>query len=350
MPFIKTFFTLLILLKTAWAIENLPELITKQNVNNLRYVSADGKMTYYQSKKGVLKLSTNYEFRTILKTSAFSQFEITKSDNSNYILISEQERPHRENWILKNNNIYISELKSDKAVKIGEGQAPRLHLEDRFITFYDQLKREIIIKHRENLVSEKRIQGIAINNPYFTPEVYMVTPTDILYTDINKSGFTAVLMYSTVEKKFETVYKSKWPGQKFDLCYVNNSLIIGEFPLNKFGSQTSIIKMDLFNNPTYSKTKVLYTSPLADIGNMVCDKDILYFIKTMSYQEKIGYKVTEVNSLNLKTLSVQQKTKLKNITQITKMGDLILAIYNGKYYIIKGNTNLIDDGLKEKAK
>ena len=70
----------------------------------------------------------------------------------------------------------------------------------------------------------------------------------------------------------------------------------------------------------------------------------------MSYQEKIGYKVTEVNSLNLENLAVIQQTEFKNITQIVKMGKLILANYRGKYYIIKGNTNLIDDAILEKQK
>ena len=38
----------------------LPELLAKQAVSNIRYLSQDGKFTYYQKRSGSLLFSSNY--------------------------------------------------------------------------------------------------------------------------------------------------------------------------------------------------------------------------------------------------------------------------------------------------
>ena len=38
----------------------LPVLKTKQSLNNIRFISSDGKLTYFQRRSGDLQLSKNY--------------------------------------------------------------------------------------------------------------------------------------------------------------------------------------------------------------------------------------------------------------------------------------------------
>ena len=43
----------------------LPEISTKQAISNLRFISKDGKFTYYQRRSGSLLLSTNLKVKKL---------------------------------------------------------------------------------------------------------------------------------------------------------------------------------------------------------------------------------------------------------------------------------------------
>jgi hypothetical protein len=55
------------------------QLQTKQDISKIRYISSDGKFTYYQKNSGELQLSTNYNFTTLLKKPKLTQYNLFTS-------------------------------------------------------------------------------------------------------------------------------------------------------------------------------------------------------------------------------------------------------------------------------
>ena len=175
----------------------------------------------------------------------------------------------------------------------------------------------------------------------------MPTASDVVYTDINSKGISAIIIYSLPLKKFETIYKAKVPGHKLEVCYQGDHLIVGDFARTGLENSSHILKIDLYNNPDYIKTKVIYTSPITDIGNMVCRDKNLYFIKSTNFDEELNTPKTEIAKLNLDTEKLEILSNLGDITQLMLFGSYILAPYRGKYLIIKGPKQLVDDSLKK---
>ena len=54
----------------------LPKFITKQALNNLRFISLDGKITFSQKKNGILTFSTKYKSQDILTKKPNTEFNI----------------------------------------------------------------------------------------------------------------------------------------------------------------------------------------------------------------------------------------------------------------------------------
>ena len=72
----------------------LPELLAKQSINNIRLISQDGKLTYYQKKSGSLFLSTNYKVSELIKGPADSHYTLVVGDFQRKIAIAQNENYH----------------------------------------------------------------------------------------------------------------------------------------------------------------------------------------------------------------------------------------------------------------
>lgn len=330
----------------AFGKSNYEEIKTKQAINNIRFISDDGKTTYFKNQSGSLKYSSNYQVQEIIKADQYADYTVSASPTGKMVAIEKKINPHRYNWFFKPAEILIAKMRAVETTKIGNGLKPRFHQNDQFISYFDPLNSEIIIKNLKNLKKKYSIKVSNRINPYFIPDVHMITPNDVVYTDVNSKGFSAVLMYSILDKAFETIYKSQDTGKKLEVCLNDDAAIIGEFPYELLGKNSSLTKIPLFNNAKFQNAEILYTSPFADMGNMICQKDKIYFIKTSEYQRNIHMKKTDIASFNLKNNIAQKVSDLGDVTQIISMGKMILTPYKGKLLVVVGNNEIVDDTIK----
>tara|TARA_B100001971_G_C18268024_1_gene596357 strand:- start:32663 stop:33760 length:1098 start_codon:yes stop_codon:yes gene_type:complete len=328
----------------------LPVLKTKQSLNNIRFISSDGKLTYFQRRSGDLQLSKNYLNYEVLKRDKFTEYFISASDTKKKMLIEIDSSFHTEMNHLKKNEIYIMDYGSSEPQKVTEGAFPKLQFKDRFFSYFDTKKKSLHYVETNDL---KTVFTIKLNNklnPYYVPETDMITNYDIVYTDINSSGQNAILMYSALDKKSKVIYKSTLSGGRLDYCIMDKKIYIGEFSFGDIPNASKIVEVPIYNNEGFKNYKVIYQSQQSDIGNLNCSEDKIYFIKTLSYNKKLNLKQTEIAAYNIKTANTDILTNLKYVTQIIKIDDMIVAPFRGEYYLIKGNPTLTQDGIeKDKA-
>lgn len=335
--------------------KTLPLLKTKQSLDNIRFISSDGKFTYYQRRSGDLQVSTNYSNEVVLEGAKFAEYSISSSEAKLKLVVERDNDFHTNLSHLKLNDIYTVEFGGSKANLIAKGRSPKLHQKDQFLSYYIPEEKSLMLR---NLSLDKKPLKIRLLNPvndFFSPKVFMPTPNDIIYTDINQNGHEAFLMRSIFDQKTQTVYKSAYPGSKLEACLIDDALYIGEFQRGSSPGGSRILKMPLYGNEAFKNFTILYQSDQADLGNMVCQRETgkgdgkIYFIKTVALQKELNLKETEIASLSLKETSGNTKieilTNLERITQLIQMDSMILAVLRGKYYIVKGKANLADDSI-----
>lgn len=328
-------------------ISKTPKFLTKQALEYLRYIDKTGKYTYYQTSNGSLNLTSNYDNKVLLESIKGSHFLVHSSLNSKLILVELIEKLHSNINLQKNNKIYYSKIGENKLTSFADGIAPKSALKDTWVTYFDATNKSI---HAKSLQSNKfyKVKLLNSQNTFFIPQVDMLNPETIIYTDINKSGYMAVLEFNTTDKKFFPIYKSKFAGSKTEFCLINDNLIIGEFGIYDSDKGSSLIQIPIYNNPGYKKQKIIYRSEQTDLGNIVCDESSVYFIKTLEFNSSLNSKVTEVAKLNLKNEKLSIETDLLNVSQIIMMGDRILVPYRDKFYIIKGDNDTTKQDVLEK--
>ncbi len=328
------------------------ELQTKQAINKIRYITKDGKITYYQKNSGEFQMSTNYSFATVIKKEKNTQYLAHASSTQKRLAIEVDATHFSHMNLRKNHEIYVALFgKKGNATKIADGVNPQLHLEDQWLSYYDLQQRIIYFHNFSTDLKDKKKRTIKMShhlNPYHIPDIVMLTPNDVLYTDINKSGHMALLLYSFVEGSFTTVYKTKKPGNKIDYCTLKNKIIIGEFPFNGVQSESAIVGVDIFNNK-FKNFISYYSSKMGDLGNLKCLNKKVYFIKTISKDNTLNDKNTEVASLDLASKEIKIESKLEKVSQITVMGEKLIASRKGKYYLIYGQNTTQSDKISEEG-
>lgn len=323
-----------------------PEFKTKQSLSNIRYISPDGKLTYYQKLSGTLQLSTNYNFKTILKNPKNTFYNVVVANDQSQIAVEIIPENFTRLNFQKDHRIVKLPYNSDqKLVEVGYGTHPQFHLNSQWISYYNFKSQSIVLTNGK---TKKEVKVLNKINPFYIPQIHMLTPNDFIYTDINKEGYEAVIMYSLAEKSFEVIYKAKLPTLKLEICRFNDSLIIGTFPRDGYSKGTSILKGNLFTPNIENSLKYLYTSNAADIGNMVCKNNFVYFIKTLKLNDPINLKNSEVAKLDINKKAKENLeviSDLDHVTQILELGGMILGSYRGKYYILDGQSPLKSDAL-----
>lgn len=330
---------------------DLPEFITKQSTNKIRYISSDGKVTYYVRGSGALQLSTNYSFSSIIKSNKYTDYQVEVGNQRKYVAVLKDESPNRKINHQKDLPILLVAYgKDSKAPLIANGRNPKFHLKDTWLSYYKFSDNSLNFFNIRNPKASKKRRMRKKFSPFFEPEVLMLTRNDYLHTDISHKGYMAIIMSSTIEKKEKIIYKTKSPANRLEFCMIKDSLYVGEFPHNSVIANSTILKIDLYNNENFNKTEVLYSSPLADIGNMLCINQSIFFIKTLKYESELNLKETEAAKLDLTSKTLKVLTKFKYATQLTQMDKLVLLPIKDKIYILEGNANLLDDGIKTKDK
>lgn len=328
----KVLAPLLFFLNTNGA-SKLPVLTTKQDIKNIRFISSDGKFTYYQRGNGSLQFSTNYEVKEVIKLKPQTHFNLLVTNDKKYILVEAFEDFHNYLASRANGKIYLLKYGTSDIQEVGEGKIIGLHLKDQWFSYYNSFKHELTLQSTLSSTLKHTIKLANIKNPYFSPQVIMVDTDTILYTDINKDGIPGILRYKLNAGKVNLVYKADSINTALEMCFSQSGYLMsyGLDPLNK---GTKIFEID--TKAYQVKENPLYQSPENDIGSLICEfeNESLYFIKTTRQSDgKITFDATEfsLESKKEKTLS-----DIFFASTLLKMDEMLLLPYQDKFYILKG--------------
>lgn len=323
----------------------LPKLLTKHPTESLRYISYDGRYTYIQKKSGVLSLVTSFRSTDFMTEESGSDFLVSGSRDKNRLVIESIPKLHGQMSMVKNHRIFVVDYGNTASRYIGLGRNPKLHLKDEWITFYDMAERTIRV---QNLITQRKfdIKLSQKPHPFFVPDVEMLSSSSVVYTDINESGFSALVGYDLQAKKSTIAYKSSQNATRLELCRSENYLAVGEFPFDGVsrGSKIQILPVRDYTNLTSFSS--LYDSVEQDVGNILCLKDEVYFVKTMNQDQRLGTKTTDAVKIDLKSKVVKLLSSLKTVTQLLEMDGRVLIPYRGDLYVLEGTSSLEVDVLK----
>jgi len=329
--------------------KELPEMATKQAVNNLRFISKDGKFTYYQRRSGSLLLSTNYKVQEVLKGELGTQYLVYSTQHRNSLIITQDENYHNFFALRKPLKIFISKFGSLKPTFISTGLSPKLHMNDSWLSWFNPQAKVLNFVSLRNTALNFKIRIGNNKNPYFIPEVVMTTDNLIYYTDLNKKGVPGLIEYNRKSNKVKAVLKGSTPSEKIELCLFNDQLYIGEFGLNN--NRGSTITSASRRNIDAGKRRIIYESPLNDIGNMICnvvEKSVFFIKNTTSEEDKVlSY---EAARLNTDSKEIKKLSNVKYATQIVNMDGRLILPYREKFYVLLGEHNLASiDQLEKKG-
>jgi hypothetical protein len=340
----------ILLLFTSIALANdFIELETKQSIDNLRYVSTNGKVTYYQSRSGTLSFSTNYKNTKLIEQPKKTQYNVVVSDTKKRVLIEVDTSYHSHLSLNKLKEIYVSIYGSKTVKKIARGISTKLHLDDSIMSYYLPRAKKIELYDLDT-DSKRSIKVFNKISPYYRPTVEMLTNNEAIYNDINEKSEVAILNYSFVSKKHKTLFKSKIKNVNLNFCLAKNKIVVLETSQDAANQQTNIYEIDTINNEDYKKSTLIYSSTLNDVGNITCKKNEIFFIKSLDYNKKLNAYTTDIAKINLTSKVLKRYETKLNPTQLIKMDELILTTKSGKYYLVEGNnTKLTNDGIGKGA-
>jgi hypothetical protein len=323
----------------------LPRFFTKHSLETLRYISMDGRYAYVKKKPGVLGLVSSFRSVDFLTDVHQNDFQVKSSRFKLRLAIESIPNPFNELSLVKNHKIYVVDYGNSAIREVGTGRNARLHLRDEWISYYDILEKNI---HIQNLLTQKKflIKLSKKANPFFIPEVEMLSQESLIYTDINESGYAAMVGYDLTTLKSNIIYKSAQTATNLELCQNDNYLAVGEFPYDGVtrGSKISYIKINEVTNLAGFTT--LYNTSEQDIGNMVCLPQAIYFVKTLNQDKELNYRITEAVKLEIKTQKIKAQSNLKHVTQIIEMDGRVMIPMRGEFFVIEGKDNIGDDALK----
>jgi len=313
----------------------LPVIKTKQDIANIRYISSDGKYTYYQRRTGELYFSTNYEVKEVIKGIEYSHYLVIGSEFKKKLIISSWKNFQKFLSIREPAELFMVDYGSHISQKIGIGLSPKLHLNDEWLSFYNPKKKSIIF---QNLINREVTLNINLSNTinhYFIPEVVMPNKTTIVYTDIDKNGNQLVSSFNIPDQKFSLLYKPQTHLAKIELCFLNDYLVVAEFGLDTLDEHSFIKKLANTQLDNYSQAINIYESKLNDIGNIIChvDKQI-YFSKKIKKNTTISN--YEIASLNPDSKELKIISDLKYTPQAFPMEDKIIIPHRGEFLLLVG--------------
>ena len=332
-------YILLVFSFTAFSESELPALAAKQSLSNLRFISTDGKFTYYQRKTGSFLFSTNYKVEEAIKLEAGTHFEVISSPDRKFVLVSAFKNYNNYYAPKALRKIFKIKWGTNQAKQIGEGIRPQIHLNDSYASFYKPFKRELHFYNIENDSISFFIKLANRKNPFFSPSSVFADDNTILYTDLNSDGIPGLLTYKLNTKKTNLFNKYESPLVKIEVCKKKGKVFIGRFGLDPINSASEIRWMPA-NDLNITQSKGLYLSKKNDLGHMICDikGDFIYFVKNESTnQGKVYYEVAQLNINNGKTKIISD---VKFATRIINMDGKLLIPYNGRYLVPLGENNM----------
>lgn len=336
----------------AYSKSKLPTLKTKQSILNIRYVSKDGKVTYFQNSSGTLTMSAYFKNHKVLQLEKGTQYLVYNSTEKKTTLIEADETFHSALNFNKNRKLYMSKFGSPITQFVDEGLFLGLHLKDQWFSYFKPLEKEIIFRRVGLLKGQKKIDKYSIVlsnriNPYFRPRTFMINDRNLLYTDLNKEGFSAIMSFNPVTKAFVPIYKTKAPGMSLEMCKLGQSLVVGEFSLYDVNRGSMIMVFDLVSDPNLKKPNIIYSSNLNDFGKLNCheEENKVFFIKSLKEDLRINYRILEVVAMDISTGSIKIRSDLNKVTQVTMMDNRVIVPFRGEFYLVAGTADLSKESL-----
>tara|TARA_R110000868_G_scaffold296349_6_gene556611 strand:- start:647 stop:1687 length:1041 start_codon:yes stop_codon:yes gene_type:complete len=324
---LRTSLILSILLSSvAWA--KLPILATKQDVTNIRYLTRDGKYTYYQRRSGDLLLGTNYNVSEVLKSDMGTHYTIASVPQSQWIVINQIKHMHRSYDPRLVGNIFRNKKGQTSTTELGSGTNPEIHLNGSWVSFYEPYTRLIIFKSLDNPQIGFNIQTASKLNPYFFPTVVMSDEQTALYVDMNEKGESALIRFNRIDGKSKVLYKNEGVSRRLEVCHTNGKSYLGAFPYQQADAASEIWELDQDKGPT----KPIYSSSMPDIGHMVCDhtEGKIYFSK--AFKQGKAYR-HDIYALDITSGESESISDFRYATQLINMDGLLLIPFQGKYYV-----------------
>ncbi|MGB0453523.1 MAG: hypothetical protein ACPGJV_07390 [Bacteriovoracaceae bacterium] len=319
--------------------KDLPKFLTKQEISNLRYLSSDGKYTYYQMKSGRLNLSLNYKTEKVLEYEKGAHYSILDYPGSDNLVVTVDETYHTRFSFRKLKKIFRLKRGTANARFLIEGISPKLHMNGTWVSVYNPYAREI---HFLNLISPAERFHIKLSNrvyQYFTPQAEMLADGRVVYTDINASGQMGLIYFQRSPLKQKTILKTNSQGLSIETCMNKSQLFILEKGLVPSQKQTHLYHIKKNEIPGNKKPKLLYQSGLNDLGMISCrlSDSQIYFIKNYSTQNKNAFDVARID---LKQKTVSRITQMEKIFSLIRMDQTLLVPYKGEYYVALGNADI----------
>lgn len=325
------------------------QLLTKHALDAIRYIDGEGRVAYVRKRPGVLGIVSSFRSDEFVSDSPQSDFLVHATPLKRKVIVEIIQDQHTVFNVMRTNKLMLFNWGETKGKAIGTGMAPRLHLGDEWVSYFQPLKKSIVMK---NSITEKEYE-IRLSpkaNGFFVPEVEMVASDLIVYTDINEQGLAAVLSYNLLSKKSEVLYKASQTGTRMELCQGGRYLAIGEFPYEGVNRGSKILQLPVLATFNLGGYSTLYESSAQDIGNMVCHGNEINFIKTFNQSPEFGTKSTDVARLNVKTSRLIQRSNFGTVTQVLNMDGRILIPHRGSFYVLEGEYNLSAETLKSDEK
>ena len=324
----------------------LKELIIRQTPGQTLYTSQDGKISFYQKRNGHLAFLKNFKISEILKGVPQTKYLVISGSDKKTFLLAQNETFLSSNSIRTPWEIFHFNTKNLSTQPLGKGLNPKIDFLNTWAIYYNPDLKTIHFKSLVNSLLNFNLQINAAHNPFFTPEYLMLDNNQVLFSDENKSGNISLFLFTRNTKKTHLIYQPSSPGQKIELCKMNEQLYMGKFSLNGIDLGSQIIELNLKNKLNYSKGRIIYESSHNDYGNLICSskKQKIYFIKSIPVGKSHYEYTSDVVKLDPKKKDITHLTKQQNITQIIEMDNRILIPYNGKFLIAEGE-HTQDDSL-----
>jgi hypothetical protein len=323
----------------------LPKFLTKYNIQTLKFITSNGQYAYTQKRPGVLGLVSSFRSVDFISESSTSDFIMRDSRFKKRLAIEIIPNAHSEYNLLKNHRIVVVDWGKTQVKEVGFGKGARLHLQDEWISYYDSYQRTIYI---QNIITQKKykITRSPKASAYFLPEVEMISSDTVVYTDIDYKGVVGLIKYNLITESSTLVYKNSTLGTRLELCQSQDYLGIGEFPYDDISRPSKILQIKLNASSQIGGYTTLYSSADADLGNMVCTPDSIYFVKTIRHLPKINFKQTEAVKLVLKNNVVESSSDLGSVSQLISMDGKVLIPFRGEHFVLEGSSDLSQDSLK----
>jgi hypothetical protein len=321
----------------------LSELLAKQAINNIRFLTQDGKYTYYQKRSGSLLFSTNYKSQEILKGKIGTHYTLFATSARKKIVILQNISFQNFYSLRAKEKIFLVNFGGNSPVEIGLGVSPQLLFNDSWLSYYDPYTKILSFESTTNSALKFSIKLNNKINPYFTPQVVMVDDDTVYYTDLNEAGNVG-----RNTGKTEILYKVNSAMLKAEICIQDNNLILSQFGIHNSNQGSTIFRLPLPIKKITNK-EVIYQSEQNDLGHLVCnfEKGNLNFIKNFGTVLNPQY---DIVNLDMTTKKITPLSEIKTVSNIINMDGILLTQDKGRHYIVKGDVDYKNiDSLKAKT-